>query len=306
MNESKRILFIGILMGMADSVPGISGGTVAFVSGIYDTLIRSLSRFDLHAWTLLRKKQFATFFAYIESGFLIRLGIGICVSLITMAHIINYLLTHHGLIIWSLFLGMVSASAWVISQQMHSWNLWRWALLGAGFIIAWLAGAHINLSVEPAWFNFFLGGCIAISAMLLPGISGSFILLLLGLYQPVLLAVKNFDLNILLIFITGCITGLLLFSKCIHWLLQHYRMATQAFLLGLTLGALQKLWPWQVRIDEETEQYSAHLIHVLPGKFEVLTGESAQILLVCSLFIAGFAAVLLMQYADKKDKKEPA
>ena len=306
--DPAKLVLIGMLMGAADIIPGISGGTIAFITGVYDKLIHSLSRLDFHALRHFYKGQFRQLFLYMNLGFLLRLGLGILISLVSMVHLISYLLVYYPILLWSLFLGLVMASAWLICRHIEHWNVKQFLFVILGFVLAWQGSSAINLSIEPGLLSFFIAGSIAISAMLLPGVSGSFLLLLMGLYQPVLVAIKNLDFAVIFTFGSGCIVGLVCFSKVINWLLEHHAQPTKACLLGLTLGALHKLWPWQVPLASLAEQagiikpdVNQQLpVNVLPATFEAITGQSAQIWLVCLLFFVSFISVMLLDRLVRK------
>ena len=264
----------GAVMGAADAVPGVSGGTMALITGIYERLVAALASIKLSLLDELRKGEFRTVWQQIDGNFLLALGVGILVSLFTVLSFIHNLLETSPQLLWSFFLGLIAASL-VFLMRHQVWHRWDILLMIAGTAIA--AGialsSGVGLTVSPV--TLVLGGALAISAMLLPGISGSFILLLLGLYPAVVEAVHARDLPIIAWVALGCLIGILAFSRVLNWLLKHWHDRVMGFMLGFILGALIKVWPWQAG-----EQWW------LPGGYEQYTGEPA--------LVAGCLAAMLL------------
>lgn len=249
MNRSLKdyaLLFLkGIGMGAADVVPGVSGGTIAFIVGIYDELIESIKSINGASLKLLFTGKIAAFWKAINANFLLVLVSGIAVSIFSLAKLITYLLTAHPILIWAFFFGLVLASTWFVSKDIKKWN-WKTILC---FLIGAVVAYYITVATPAKtpnglWF-IFLSGAIAICAMILPGISGSFILVLLGKYFFVMEAVKNFDITIILVFICGAAIGITSFSRVLSFTLKNYRDVTIAVLTGFMLGSLNKVWPWK-------------------------------------------------------------
>lgn len=232
-------------MGAADLVPGVSGGTIALITGIYQQLITSLSRADTHSLSLFFKGQWKAFWEYINGSFLLVLGLGIISSALVLSHLISYLLEAFPHFVWSLFIGLALGSIVVLFREVKLGVTTAVSLL-SGILLCLLVSNSLVASVEVNYLTLFLGAMIAICAMLLPGISGSFILLLLGLYEPVIGIIKNLDIVPLLVFASGAVTGLLCFSKLLKWLMEHYYSVAIAFLCGLLVGSLPSLWPWKL------------------------------------------------------------
>ncbi len=237
-------LWRGILMGMADMVPGVSGGTMALVTGIYDRLIQALAAFG---WPLIRRllqRQWLGAWRYIDGAFLLTLGAGIALALLAMSHIVHWVLSAAPYALWGVFLGLLTGAVIDLRSQVN-WN--RSAvvagLAGIALALLTLAGTAVQLPQVP--LAYFIGGAIAITAMLLPGISGSLLLLMMGLYVPVLDAIRQLEWWILGSVAGGCILGVLVFSRLIRWLLAGWHNVTMAALLGVIIGALPRLWPWQ-------------------------------------------------------------
>lgn len=276
------ILFLkGAAMGAADVVPGVSGGTIAFISGIYEELIESIRRINWCALKLLRNEGLPAAWEYINGNFLLAVFGGVALSLLSLARIIAYAMEAYPILIWSFFFGLVCASVIYVARQLERWGAVEFIALIAGTLLA-LAIVLANPAQVPdtAWMIFLAGG-IAICAMILPGISGSFILLLLGLYSTFLQAISEFDVLTLGIFLAGCGFGLLAFSHVLSWLLRHYHGATLATLTGFLLGSLLMIWPWKHTLSfyENRHGELEPLVQqrLLPGQYADLTGEDPQL-----------------------------
>lgn len=234
----------GLAMGAADVVPGVSGGTLAFILGIYSRLLAAISAINLHALRLFVTGQWRACWRHIDGTFLLVLFSGVIVSIFSLAALISWLLEHRPVPLWAFFNGLIIAALPMLLKSVK-WSLWRSVLFAWGLLLALLIAMLNPATLQPANWMFFFAGALAICAMILPGISGSFILLLLGMYAPVLLAVRELQLTIILLFAAGCLVGLLSFSRLLNWLLKHYHDATLALLTGVVVGALYRLWPWQ-------------------------------------------------------------
>lgn len=234
----------GLAMGAADVVPGVSGGTLAFILGIYERLLRAISAINLQAFRLFLSGQWQSFWRHIDGTFLLVLFAGVLFSIFSLAAVISWLLEHRPVPLWAFFNGLIIAALPMLLKSVK-WSVWRSVLFAWGVLLALLVGMLTPATLQPANWMFFFAGALAICAMILPGISGSFILLLLGMYAPVLLAVRELQLTIILLFASGCLVGLLSFSRLLNWLLRHYHDAALALLTGVVVGALYRLWPWQ-------------------------------------------------------------
>ena len=234
----------GMAMGAADVVPGVSGGTMAFILGIYDRLLAAISACNLQAVKLLARGQFRAFWQHVDGTFLLCLVAGIVTSIFSLAGLISYFLQHRPIPLWALFSALIVTSLPHLCRTVR-WTLWRLVLCALGIAFAVAVGMLTPRELEPQTWMFFFAGAIAICAMILPGISGSFILLVMGMYAPVLLAVTQLQFGILILFVSGCIVGLLSFSRLLNWLLRHYHDASLALMIGVVLGAFYRIWPWQ-------------------------------------------------------------
>ncbi|MBE9539512.1 MAG: DUF368 domain-containing protein [Proteobacteria bacterium] len=296
--SSFSIFVRGMLMGAADIVPGVSGGTVAFITGIYDTLLDSIRSFDIACVKLLLGRDIKGAWSHVNGSFLSALLLGIATSIFTLARLVSWLLETYPIPLWAFFFGLVLASALVLLRQIDGWTAQRLLSLVCGAGIAlWIALSPV-VSLDIGLAGVFLSGFIAICAMILPGISGSFILVLLGMYGTVLAAVKSFDLLFLLVFAIGAAAGLLCFSRLLHWLLQRAHSATMAVLTGFLFGSLAVVWPWKHVLDWVVGSHGqlkpAQQVPVLPAQFLEQTGTDPVVILCVVLMVTGFLLVWLI------------
>jgi len=264
-------------MGAADVVPGVSGGTVAFITGIYEELINSLKSIDVEAIRLLTQFQIADFWKKINGSFLITVLSGIVTSLISLARLMTYLLDNHPILIWSFFFGLILVSSPLILRDITKWSLGSVLSFIAGIIIAYLI-TIISPTETPTNYPFiFFCGALAICAMILPGISGAFILLLIGKYEYMITALTEMNIPVVIVFVLGCFLGLLGFSRFLSWILTHYRFPTLALLGGFMIGSLNKVWPWKqvisYRLNHEGVQVPAFDKSILPWDYFSKTGQ---------------------------------
>ncbi|MFC1233519.1 DUF368 domain-containing protein [Vibrio sp. F74] len=297
--------FKGMAMGAADVVPGVSGGTIAFITGIYDTLLESIRRVNPRLLILWKQQGFKAVFNHINGFFLISLFGGIITSILTFAKLISWLLVNHPIPLWSFFFGLILVSVFHILKQVEKKDIVRGIIVVVGIAFAYFITVLKPLEMDPTSINFVFAGAIAICAMILPGISGSFILLLLGMYAPILAAAKTIQIDILLLFVAGCILGLLTFSHLLSWLLKSFRDSTLMFLTGLMIGTLPKIWPWKEtiswRINSHGEQVPLVQENLSPFQFEALTSQPHQLLLsIAMMFLAIGLVLLLEKVSDKK------
>lgn len=268
------LLFLkGMAMGAADVVPGVSGGTVAFITGIYEELINSLRKINFGLISKVRKEGVKSAWKHLNGNFLLTLVIGIGISIFSLAKLVSELLINHAVQVWSFFFGLVLASIWLMLKTINKKN----GLLYVAILIGSLIAGFISLGSSSAgnqeyWF-IFLSGAIAICAMILPGISGAFILVLLGSYQIILNGVKNLDIFLISTFFLGCCVGLIAFSRILHFLFQRVKEVVVSILIGFLIGSLLKIWPWKNSVGEAIFVHSDgreefNLINVLPANFK--------------------------------------
>ena len=287
-------------MGAADVIPGVSGGTIAFITGIYEELIQSIKSIDVGALVLLKKFELAAFWKKINGSFLLTVISGAVTSLVSLAKLMNYLLTTYPIPVWSFFFGLILISAPLILKDIKGWSIGV-ALAGiAGVAFAfWIT--FISPVETPSHLLFiFFCGALAICAMILPGISGAFILLLLGKYEFIINSLVQLEIWVLITFISGCIVGILSFSRFLSWILTHYRSPTLALLSGFMLGSLNKVWPWKevtvFRINSEGQQIPAFDRSIWPGEYLSKTGHDPQIFQAI-LFVA--LGILIVVFVEK-------
>ena len=296
--KASGVFARGLAMGAADIVPGVSGGTVAFITGIYPRLLHSLRSFDLIALRLLLRGNLKAAWEHVNGGFLAWLAAGILTSILTLARVLGWVLEHHPEPLWALFFGLILASAVLLLQQVPRWDVPRLAALTIGAVTALAIAFAPRGGFIEGHFGVFLAGFIAICAMILPGVSGSFILLILGMYTRVLDAVRGFDLLVLGVFAFGAGCGLLAFSRLLDWLLQRFRETTIAVLTGFLFGSLAVVWPWKRTLswveDSSGVPRPVEQLPVLPREYLIQTGEDPSLLLCVALALAGFLTVLLI------------
>lgn len=308
----------GMGMGAADVVPGVSGGTIAFIAGIYEELINSIKSIGLQAFRILFKQGIGAFWKHINGWFLLSLFSGILVSVVSLAKVITYLLENEAILLWSFFFGLIIASVIFIAKQIKKWDVGVVVALLAGTAIAYYVTIATPSQMSEGYLFVFLAGSVAICAMILPGISGSFILLLLGAYSAILGSVSGMidaakasdtaaiikNATTLAVFAAGCLTGLLSFSHVLSWMFKKAHNLTIALLTGFMVGSLNKVWPWkeviEYRINSHGEEVPFLDRNVLPNTYEALTREPNQLLLAVVMAIVGFAVVYLLERLGEK------
>lgn len=272
-------------MGLAEVIPGVSGGTMAFVTGIYTELVSSLASFGPASLPMLARPM--AFYRHHNLRFLLSLGLGMMFGALLFARVMHFLLVNFSPLVWAFFTGVIAMSVVVIGRQRARTALWRWAPLGL------LAGVSLLLlpvrSAEAGQVEIFLGASIAVCAWLLPAISGSYVLLTLGMYSQVIDAIATLDWPVLLAVVAGCATGILLFAKLLAWLMRRYTEALLSFLTGFMLGSIAKLWPWQ---DGSQSDALARLLS--PAAYTQLFDSSAHVLLAAGLACCGALALWLL------------
>jgi len=307
LKEYLAITLKGMGMGAADVVPGVSGGTIAFISGIYEELINSIKSINLTAVQKLFKEGLVSFWKHVNGSFLLALFAGIFVSVLTLAKIIEIFLINHPVLIWSFFFGLIIASAIFVGKKITRWSAATFISIVIGTAIAFYITRVSPAETTTAYWFVFISGALAICAMILPGISGSFILLLLGKYQFVLNAVNEARLDVIAILGLGAIVGLLSFSNLLSWLLKKYHDLTVALLAGFMIGSLNKIWPWKV--VQETFVDSHGVIkplvesNVTPAKYALSTGNSPLLFPAILLAIAGFLIIYFVEIITATNKK---
>ena len=279
-------------MGSADVVPGVSGGTIAFITGIYEELIDSIKSIDLGALKVLRKEGIAAAWNHINGWFLVALFGGVIVSVFSLAKGLKYLLEHEPVLLWSFFLGLILASAVFVGRQIKNWNAITLLFLVVGTGLALLISLSSGFSTPNELWFVFIVAAIAICAMILPGISGSFILVIMGQYSHILDAVDERDFKTILVFMAGALVGLLSFARLVSFLFKKFRDATIALLTGFMIGSLPKVWPWKIATPEQLERGLGDL--AMPKEFAVKMGDP-QVVLAIVMVVVGFGIVFAME-----------
>ncbi len=309
MNNHLPNIFKGAAMGIAEVIPGVSGGTIAFITGIYEKLLNTIKAIGPGLITTFKNDGFQGLWNEMNGTFLATLLVGMCCGILVGIFGITYLLDNYPVLVWAFFFGLIIASAIYIGKQLTKWSVVEIILLVLGAVVAYgitvLAPAEGSTSLPFV----FISGAIAISALILPGISGSFILLLMGMYSIILSTGRNalttFDtssLVLLIVFALGCLTGLLTFARVLSWTFKNYKNQTLAILTGFMLGSLNKIWPW--RIPDQTINVGDKVkvlteTNLLPGDFP---GEP-YVLGVVVLMIVGFAAVFVLERIGSSEEE---
>ncbi len=239
----------GVGMGAADVVPGVSGGTIAFITGIYEELLLSIKLINLEHLSLLLKGEVKTFWQKINGNFLLSIAVGIAFSLLTLAKLMSFLLESYPIMVWSFFFGLIIASAIYVGKGIKRWNASTLIFLILGAAVAYFISSISPVEANTSYWFVFLSGVIAICAMILPGISGSFILLLLGMYKYIMNALSDFNVLVIACFAMGAGIGIISFSNILSWLLKKYYNQTIALLAGFMIGSLNKIWPWKEVVE---------------------------------------------------------
>ncbi|MDL2320377.1 DUF368 domain-containing protein [Alistipes sp. OttesenSCG-928-B03] len=290
------VTFKGMAMGAADVVPGVSGGTIAFITGIYAELLDTIKSFDLTAIRLLFSGKFGQLWRKINGNFLFALLLGIGISIFSLAKLMTWLLVNQPIATWAFFFGLIIASVVLVLRQVTRWNVVSILCLAGGIAAGYLVTAMSPTTTPDTWWFIMLSGAIAICAMILPGISGSFILLLLGKYKFIMEAVGNFDIPVLLLFAVGAVAGIISFSHFLSWMLRSFHNATVAVLAGFMVGSLNRVWPWKEPLTDS---------NVLPETYGQLTGSShlVEAVLCC---VAGFLLIWAIDYLSRRIAKTKA
>ena len=296
-NEFLILYLKAFCMGVADLIPGVSGGTIAFITGIYENMLDAVSSVNKRSLSALLRFDIKGFLGIVHIRFLIPLLGGILSAVFILARLMHYLIREEPIPTWATFFGLIAASIIIIFKELDrpksAKNL---VPLVVGAIFAWLMVSLIPVDTPTEFWFIYLCGIIAITAMILPGLSGSFLLLILGKYEYITGAVKSpfsdGHMIILLIFVAGTITGIGGFTRILNWFLKHYRSETMAFLTGILIGSMKKIWPWKEILETKVVRGKVRVLrdaNIMPSEFN---GEVAAAIILC---IAGFAAVLWME-----------
>ncbi len=300
MHTLVRTVAVGVLMGAAEIVPGVSGGTIAFISGIYVRLVNAVKHYNPMLLVKLKDKGVRQVWQDADATFLLVLFASMGASVLVLARAISYLLHNQPIAVWSFFFGLVLASVWVVGRStgLRRADTWLLGILGVslGFFLTHLAPVELT----PSPLFLFLGGMVAVCAWILPGISGSFILLILGLYGFVVEAIKSFDLVSVLSLVAGCAIGLVSFAQVLAFLLARFRNETLSVLTGFMLGALGKLWPWKFTVSYQLKPDGSQIPVaeevLLPQSYLDMTGQDPQLLMAGVCVAGGIVLVFLIDW----------
>lgn len=311
-NEKIGFFLKGLAIGIAEVIPGVSGGTIAFITNIYERLLSSIKAIlGPELFRSLRRGGLSEAWKSIDGGFLSILLLGMGTGVISGVLGVTHLLERHPRLVWGFFFGLILASSWFVGKQVRNWGISTvLALIFGTGITLWYTLASPGQGNEALWF-VFLCGAIAISALMLPGVSGSFMLVLMGMYTLIIPSVKSVlleldlkGLSIVGAFAGGCLLGLATFSRVLTWFFKHYHDMTMAVLTGFMIGSLNKIWPWRIvletRLNSSGEAVPVLERSVLPGSFP----GDPQLLLVTILICAGFFIVFFMEKSAPAEKKQ--
>lgn len=318
MRKLKDYLMVGVkgaCMGAADVIPGVSGGTIAFITGIYDEFVGSIARVDAEAVRLLLKGKIRDFWKHINGWFLLSVVAGIGVSVVSLAGLMQMLLSDYPVQTWAFFFGLIVASSIFILRGISGWKALDGGLLALGVVLGVTVCTLSPTQTPDALWFIFISGAIAICAMILPGISGSFILLILGKYQYIMGAIsglttgENFSQNLVIIavFLVGAVFGILSFSKFLHWLLARWNKETLIVLAGFIIGSLVKVWPWSnaeaivCSQNPELALMAENLEGGLPAELvsQYMAGADLHIAGAVVFALIGFSLVMGIEIAGK-------
>ncbi len=305
------LMLRGMAMGGADVIPGVSGGTIAFITGIYEELIQSIKSVNAAFFRTLFKDGIAAAWQSINGNFLLAVVTGILISIFSLAKLMSWLLANHPMLVWAFFFGLILGSAFYIGRQVKKWTWQDVVLLLAGTALAYYITIASPAATPEAWWFVFLSGAIAFCALVLPGISGAFILVLLSKYEFMLNAVRDFQVSIIAVFAAGGVIGVIAFSNVIAWLFKKYHNATLAILSGFMIGSLNKLWPWkevlETRINSQGMEVPFLEKSISPARFAELFssdprymdffGHQPHLLSIIGSAVAGLALIVVVGFS---------
>ncbi len=294
----------GMAMGAADIVPGVSGGSIALIAGIYQELLDSINSFNWNNLLLLKSFRIKEFYLRLNGNFLLSLVLGIMTSIFALSRVITYLMDEHPIPLWSFFSGLILVSAFLILKETKKWDFVIIVSIAIGTAFAWwVTNLPPTTTPDAPWFTF-VAGAIAICAMILPGISGSFVLLILGQYERILQAVMDKDFFTLALFASGCLVGILSFSRVVAFLLRRFHAATIGLLSGFMLGSVNELWPWKLvtswRTSSSGKEVPFLTENILPGDYLAQVGLQPQLGWAIGAFFFGIGLVLFIEWLASK------
>ena len=290
----------GVAMGAADAVPGVSGGTIAFISGIYEELIKTISGVNLSLFKTIKKEGFSAFWTQLNGNFIVALLSGIIISYVSFMRLAKYLIENHPILIWSFFFGLIVASIFFVGKQINKWNAGVVVSIILGALAAYYITTLPTMADNNSSLFLFFAGALAICAMILPGISGSFILVILGAYKTLSDALHDFDVKKIAVFTFGAIVGLLSFSHILKWLFKHYHNITLALLTGFIFGSLNKIWPWKEVVTWQTASDGIKTPLVEKSISPFTFDGNPQITYAIILMVVGFLTIFILEKIGSK------
>ena len=298
----------GFAMGVANVIPGVSGGTIAFLTGIFERLINALKSFDVEAVRLLLKFKFKEFTQHVDFGFLVAVFLGVGVSIISVAKLLEFLFQSYPVYVWSFFFGLILVSVWFVGKSIGKIDVPAAISFVAGAVVAFGLSVMNPATENTAFWYLIICGAVAICSMILPGLSGSFVLILMGNYQLIMIyAVSHFDMGIIIPVGIGVVVGLLAFSHFLSWLLSRYARQTMAVLTGFIFGSLGTIWPWKnpvylmqdgVEVLKNDKPIIQSYQMYFPQEFSV------EVVVAILLMIAGMAALWALERSSEKAKTQ--
>ena len=302
--RQATILYLkGLCMGAADVVPGVSGGTIALITGIYERLLAAIKSIDVRAARRLLTLDLKSALSGMHARFLVVLLAGIATAIVSIARVMHYLLVHQPVFTWSLFFGLIAASILVVGRKVSGWQTGEALACAGGIAAAWIIVSLVPVSTPEALWFVFLSGFIAICAMILPGISGAFILLILGKYAFITGALKNpvlpENMLIITVFCAGCVAGILSFSRVLNFLLTRWHNVTMAFLTGLMAGSMKKIWPWKEPLEVMVLRDKVHVLR----EINVLPQADRDLAVALLLAATGFALVVVLERLSREKQQ---
>ena len=284
------LILKGIGMGAADVVPGVSGGTIAFIVGIYEELLNSIKSINMTALRFLFTGKIRTFWKGINGNFLACIAAGILISVLSLAKLITFLLTDYPILVWAFFFGLVLASSWFVAKDIKRWDWKTFVCIILGAVIAFYITVATPAETPTHLLFIFLCGAIAICAMILPGVSGSFILVLLGKYFYIMESIKTMNIKVLIVFLIGACVGIISFSRVLSYALHRFHDMTIAVLAGFMVGSLNKVWPWKETIETYVDSHG-----VTKALIETNTSPNQFVWQAIVLMVLGFAIVYFLE-----------
>ncbi|MGL5682384.1 MAG: DUF368 domain-containing protein [Marinifilaceae bacterium] len=295
MRNYLLLVLKGCAMGAADVVPGVSGGTIAFITGIYEELINSIKSCDFQAFKLLASGRFRDFWDKINGSFLVSVVAGILISIFSLAKLMTFLLNTYPIYVWSFFFGLIIASTVLVARTIKKWNFITFFGMALGIVTAYTITVLTPANTPETWWYIVLSGAIAICAMILPGISGAFILLLLGKYAFIMQAVHELQIEVILLFALGALLGIVSFAHLLSWLLKNYHTATIALLTGFMMGSLNKIWPWkqvtQTYLNANGIEKVLTETNVSPTMYQAINNVNPQVWGAILMCVIGFLTI---------------